>query len=211
MAKRSTSAKPVCQACNRPFDPRSAGATPQMGPTCAKRAGAALAVLNLGQLGFEIEIEDSADRSVPAPPAAAPKISPRQIPKRFDERFVDAKIAFDELYREFIQSAPLVQGADAEALDIHLANRPGVVTHSLRDPTLPWLEPEHDLALVIEASGRVYHRRALNGVLTLLEIDPSASPEAWHHVEVIASFTRALREHRLELAAVQPSLGECGA
>ena len=209
MAKRNTSAKPVCQACNRPFDPRSPGATPRMGPTCAKRAGAALAILDLGQLDFELEPTPTLDLSLRPPPLPFPKISPRQIPRRFDERYAEAKISFDELYREFCQLTPPVVGDAADRLDLELRAGEGVVSYALRDPTLTWLEPEHDLTLLIEPTrGAVYHRRAFNGVLTYLEIDCSRSPTARHHVEVITSFARAMTEHHLMVASIQPSLVE---
>lgn len=195
-----SSAKPICQACNRPFDPRSPGAARSLGPTCAKRSG-------------DVEDQDSQLAfALPEPPklvalprAKIPK-SVAQLPAHFKGRYELAKIAFDELFREFCLTNVLLTGERAELAEQELSERQPQV-FSLDDPGIDWLEPEHDLALLVDsAEDTVYHRRMFNGVLTLLEITPSRSTAAREHIQTIIKYAEDLAALREAQDAVQLSL-----
>jgi hypothetical protein len=122
-----------------------------------------------------------------------------------------AKMAFDDLFREFCKNGTLLYGERALAFD-HLLNNGDFEVHGFDDPLLDWLEPEHELQLFLSPDGRTaFHRRCINGTVSLLHfnIDPSnvvQSSAAKKCIEIIASFRRSLREYRDKEKTVQLSL-----
>lgn len=211
MAKRLNYAKPICHACNRPFDPSSPGATRTMGPTCAKRALYQHTNEEAWQLSFERELGSHAK---PAPRKHSSLRRPRaELPPHLLERYHLAKMAFDELFREFCKDGTLLYGERALAFDIML-NSPAYDRHDFDDDLLDWLEPEHELQLFLsEHDTTAFHRRTVNGTVSLLLFNAN-SPQARPHLATIVSFTKAMRRHReneeigqLSLFVIAPELG----
>jgi len=176
-----------------------------MGPTCAKRACLRPGEQESWQLSFAGELGDET-RSQPKPRSKFRHSARHTIPPQLYERYVLAKIAFDELFREFCNNGTLLHGASAEELEQELiAGR--CEEHSFKDPLLRWLEPEHELALWIDReSGTFYYRRSINAVPTMLEIDPGQSLAAKLNVSLITTFTNAMARHREMEDVVQLSL-----
>jgi hypothetical protein len=210
--------RPICQACNRPFDPTSPGATLTMGPTCAKRAS----LITLDDSGPQLNLitnESGAGMSkLPLGALAAPKkkrnafekglerASARKIPKRLEEQFILAKIAFDDLYREFHATGAVLYGNEALHCYQELKAK-NSDEFSLSDPVLPWLEAEHNIHLLKDReTGQTFYFRILNETFTLLALSPEKSPEAQKNVATIYGYCEALRTYRKIEAVHQLSL-----
>lgn len=192
MSKR-TSAKPICQACNRPFDPRSEGATLTMGPTCAKRANLSGPAEKSPQLSFLGD--DLGTMAMPPRPKFRSRLPKRTLPADLREGYQLAKMAFDELFREFCTNGSLLQGNLAIELEREVLFE-GCEVHSLADPVLGWLEPEFQVQLlIIYEDGVAYHRREINGVVTMLMCDFATSDPARRNIRLITEFTAAVRKH----------------
>ncbi len=205
MAHRPASSKPICYACNRPFNPASPGATSTLGPTCAKRFTLGTQGNLDPQLGFLSGLGEQPRPAAPKPTRVRPSAK-RKLPAHLNELYILAKYAFDELFREFCKTGVLMTGERASAAELELAKRP-IDTHSLADATLEWLEPEHDLTLILDLENQTaYHKRVFNGVVTLLETDPSGSPSAQSHIDTITRFTSAIRRFREKEDGLQLSL-----
>jgi hypothetical protein len=198
MMKRSwiNSAKPICIACHRPFDPSSPGATPTMGPTCARRSGH-LAVDEVGDLQLTFGNDQVAKLAPLKAKTKLPTVkSSTKIPRSLAEKFVEAKLAFDELFREFFIDQNVLYG-EAALIGHQTLMENGAEDHSFNDPILNWLEPEHELHLVLDpCENKAYCWRILNGTYTLLKLDPRSSVAARRNVSVIRAFSLAVTSYR---------------
>ena len=205
------SGKPICYGCNRPFDRSSPGATLTMGPTCAKRAASSGHLdsdEHLQQFLFFSEASDLGWLETEPKKSVTPRGKGQCLPKFLRDQKVEAKIAFDELMREFSCPLKIFYGNEAfvRYQDLITLN---AEDYSLNDPTLSWLEPEHVLHLLFERqSGRTYYWRVLNESYTLLEIDPNRTQAARTNIKTIIYFVRALAEHRRDESGRQMTLPE---
>jgi hypothetical protein len=200
---RRGSDKPICYACNRPFDPKSAGATLTMGPTCAKRTSGSKLIFET-QLTF-LEDEPSYAPAVPAESRRLFRKAKVVLPKSLADKAAAAKIAFDELQREFSQPLNIYYGEHARLRFAELVDRK-VERHSLSDPTLKWLAPEYDIHLLIDHENRLaYYWRVFNESHTLIKIDPRSSHGARQNIATILDFSESLTAYREAEAAIQLS------
>lgn len=164
-----------------------------MGPTCAKRAGMSGAVQSSGQLSFLGD--ELGTMLMPPKPKFRSRLPKRTLPAELSEGYKLAKMAFDELFREFCTNGSLLQGNLALELEREILFE-GCELHSLADPVLGWLEPEFQLQLlIIYEDGVAYHRREINGVVTMLLCDFATSDRARGNVRLITEFTAAVRKH----------------
>lgn len=177
-----------------------------MGPTCAKRAHLRPGEQDSWQLSFMGQL---GEESRPQPAAKRLKFrhsARHTLPAHLYDRYVLAKIAFDELFREFCNNGSLLHGPAAEEMEQELLSG-GCEEHSFKDPLLKWLEPEHELSLLIERETNTYfYCRSINGVLSILEIDPEQSLTAKMNISLITAFTQAIARHRESESMVQLSL-----
>jgi hypothetical protein len=163
-----------------------------MGPTCAKRAGVAAGELETPQLSFFGELGVQA---MPPRPKFRSRVSRKTQPVELREGYLMAKMAFDELFRESCGNGSLLQGELALRQEREVMFE-GCEVHSLADPVLGWLEPEFQLQLlIIYEDGVAYHRREINGVVTMLMVDFAASETARKHVRLITEFTSSVRRY----------------
>jgi hypothetical protein len=204
---RRSSDKPICYACNRPFDPKSEGATSTMGPTCAKRAAGS----PTSGLVFETQLTFLEDEALSAPLAIPPNERRRarrpqpKLPKSLGEKAEAAKLAFDDLQREFSKPLNIYYREEARLRFEELMIRK-VERHSFGDPSLPWLAPQFDIHLLIDHENRLaYYWRVYNESSTLIMIDPRASKTARENIAVILNFSETLTAYREAEAAVQLS------
>lgn len=186
-----TSAKPICQACNRPFNPSSEGATNTMGPTCAKRVGHVAWDDSFSQLSFTGDLGEHLRPPPVKTKSRMPKIS---LPRELREAYQAAKTAFDELFRLNCGNGTLLHNGPALELETEIYFG-GCDFHTLADPVLGWLEPEYQLQLLIDQQNQVaYHRREINGVVTMLAI-PLNAPGARADIGRIVHYTHSVRRH----------------
>ena len=205
MAGRTRS-RPICTACNRPFDPTSPGSTRTMGPTCAKRAGlspltgtAHPSELNLTFDDILMEmprIHASPEEKFALKRKKLMMGAPAHIPKSLREKHQHAKIAFDELLRLFLSDQSVHYGNDALKRYEEICTG-SVEIHSFGDQSLKWLEPEYDIHLLHDrACGKYYYWRVFNETPTLVEIDEKRWAEAREPIAVIVAYSQALASHR---------------
>jgi hypothetical protein len=193
-----------------------------MGPTCAKKSGhldqepelqieAALWMDDGSQLSPRLQALKESHQQLRRPkPSSLPKLSQRGAPKPLYEKFIEAKTAFDELFREFCSERTILYGEQAFEAYSGLKSA-GAVEHSFDDPVLKWLEPEHELYLVVDhASNAIYYWRVLNGTYTLLKLDPKQSAEAMKNVAIILGFSAAVKAYRTNESVHQLSLSGIG-
>jgi hypothetical protein len=216
-----TTSRPICLACHRPFDPFSPGATATMGPTCAKKAQIEAAH---DEASPQMNLMEEPRSAVSVPPRknrpttelASSRFtgrssglgSPARVPSSLAEAYHLAKIAFDDLYREFCAPERLHEHCEAQSL-LEKLEREGFERIRLADPVLEWLEPEHDLSLFLGLrSGRAYHVRVLNGVLTVLDLEPRTSAFAHANIQTILRYHKLLTTFREREARVQLTLGD---
>jgi hypothetical protein len=186
-----------------------------MGPTCAQRGVYSRLdgddSLTSQQISFDGELGSQTKQPLPQKPRSRSLSSQRELPSHLRSQYQLAKMAFDDLFREFCKNGTLLYGERALAFD-HLLNNGDFEVHGFDDPLLDWLEPEHELQLFLSPDGRTaFHRRCINGTVSLLHfnIDPSnvvQSSAAKKCIEIIASFRRSLREYRDKEKTVQLSL-----
>jgi hypothetical protein len=132
--------------------------------------------------------------------------SQKEVPAHLREQYQMAKMAFDDLFREFCKNGTLLYGERALAFD-GVLNSGDFEVHGFDDPLLDWLEPEHELWLFLSRDGRTgFHRRCINGTVSLLHFNIGESASAKMCTEIIASFSRSLRAHREKEQAIQLSL-----
>ncbi len=171
-----------------------------MGPTCAKRA-------TLGAENFtELQLNFIDDPANSVRPKKLTLDRPAKLPKSLSELHVLAKIAFDELMREFRGNDAIKYGEPALHHYQSLMAR-NVDCYSFGDPTLHWLEPEHNIHLLVDHDERLaYYWRIFNGTYTLLSIDPSRTAEARKNISIIRAYSEAMAALRENEAEHQLSL-----
>lgn len=176
-----------------------------MGPTCAQRGvydhreDDASQMSLTGELGAQSKPEQK--KSIKRPPPAK-----KELPAHLRGQYQMAKMAFDDLFREFCKNGTLLYGERALAFD-GVLNNGDFEVHGFDDPLLDWLEPEHELWLFLSRDGRTgFHRRCINGTVSLLHFNIGESASAKTCTEIIASFSRSLRAHRDKEQAIQLSL-----
>ncbi len=176
-----------------------------MGPTCAQRGVNSRMEEEASQMSFDGEL-GSQSKPQQNKPTNRNLPSQRDLPAHLRAQYQMAKMAFDDLFREFCKNGTLLYGTRALAFDSML-NSGDFEVHGFDDPLLDWLEPEHELQLFLSQDGRTaFHRRCINGTVSLLHFNIGESSSAKKCVEIIASFCRSLRMHREKEQMMQLSL-----
>lgn len=180
-----------------------------MGPTCAQRGVDSRIEDDSVQMSFDGEFGAQTKPQQTKPLKRSLPIQ-RDLPAYLRAEYEMAKLAFDDLFREFCKNGTLLYGERVLAFDGMLKSDEFEV-HGLDDPHLDWLEPQHELRLFLSRHGRTaYHRRCINGTLSLLHFNIGESAAAKKCVEIIVSFCRSLRKHRDRERSIQLPLFEVG-
>ena len=176
-----------------------------MGPACAQRGVESGLDDSEAQLSFEGELGSQKKAEVFRPPAFR-AFSQRPLPAHLSEQYQTAKMAFDELFRELCKNGTLLYGEKALAFD-HMLSAGDYDIYSFDDPLLIWLEPEHELQLFLSKDGHTaFHRRSMNGTVSLLHFEADRSPIAKQLIQEIKRFCQSLRRYRAQENMTQLSL-----
>lgn len=176
-----------------------------MGPSCAQRGVYATLQEDTSQLSFDSELGSQAK---PKDKRATTRRLPSKssLPSHLQGQLEMAKTAFDDLFREFCKNGTLLYDERALAFD-NMLNSGDFEIHGFDDPLLDWLEPEYELQLFLSKDGRTaFHRRCINGTVSLLHFEVESSSSAKKFIEIIVSFSRSLRRHRNQEQMIQLSL-----
>lgn len=131
---------------------------------------------------------------------------PRELPRTLHEKFILAKMAFDELQRKFHAQSPFIYGKPAVDIYTELELK-SIERRSFIDPELIWLEPEHDVQLLIDfESGRTFYWRVINHTPAILELDANRDAETRQLIGAIRDFSQSVEQLRALEAATQLSL-----
>ncbi len=163
-----------------------------MGPTCARRVGQVGWNDQFSQLSFS---EELGEHHRPAPVKTKSRLPKVSLPRELREAYQAAKMAFDDLFRLNCGNGTLLHNGPALALETEIFFG-GCDFHTLADPVLGWLEPEFQLQLFVEHKTQTaYHRRDINGVITMLAIPNASSAANMAFIHRITSYTEAIRRH----------------